>query len=251
MEGFSTVPRYPIHEGLSIGDFATTLTLTLTSTPQSDLERDTAKMTSSRPPSTVRTEPSTPTVSIDTTIASQSKETKPNSSLDGMPAADESLFEVMSKHYQQRIITQIRDCQALRFASSCSQTWNQDNRLQESMDHLMITLSEFEKFDKRYDYGVGDGTIYLPHLADPRPNRKNIERRLVEWASECEGDSLPTFEEALKQTRESGSAHQGLALSLDHVRGFRQLTQAEQDEYIVKWGKGHTNDDDEVEGVSV
>ena len=217
------------------------------------LSSDTANMSSSRRPTTAPTTPSTsnPTLSIDASIALRSNDSKLNSPLNNLPSANETLFDVMSSHYHQTIIAQIKDCQALRYAPSYLQTWDQESRLQKGMDKLMQTFSEFGNFDERYDYGVGDETIYLPHLANPNPNRKNIERRLVEWASECEGDSLPTFKEALKQTRKSGSAHQPLALSLDHVQGFRRLTQAEQKAYIAEWGKAKLDKDDKVDGFLV
>jgi hypothetical protein len=219
--------------------------------PQPHLTIETANMPSNRGPNTIQTKPSTPTLNIDTTSASRSNDSKLNSFPNDTPLADEALCDVMSKHYNQSIIAKIRDCQSLRYAPSYLQTWDQENRLQKSMNELMTMFSQLEKFDERYNYGVGDGTIYLPHLADPNPSRSKIQRQLVEWASECEGDDLPTFQDALKQARQIGSAHQALALSLDHVRGFRQLTQAEQNDYVVKWGKLTPDKDDKVDGVSV
>lgn len=199
-----------------------------------------------------------------TVVVSLFRASRPDTSLDDLPPAEKALSDTMAQHYdqkdaisvhyQQTIIDQGKKCHAWRYAPT-KLSWNLQSQVEECTKDLFTNFKALEDFDEGFNYGIGNGHMFLPHLADPKPKRDKIERQLVEWLSELDGDKLPTFQEALKQTGASGSAHQGLAMTLDHVRGFRLLNLEEQETYVAKWGRGNAdedgNEDGEVEGVSI
>ena len=86
---------------------------------------------------------------------------------------------------------------------------------------ILTAFGTLEKFDDRFNYGLGDKTIYRSHDGDPDPKRDKIDRQLVEWVSEGQRSYLPTFEEALGDMRQSDSAYNILAVALDNVRRLR------------------------------
>ena len=121
------------------------------------------------------------------------------------------------------------------------------------MQNLLTTWKELGDFDPRFNYGIGDGSIYLPHEGDCRPKANRINRQLVEWILEGQCNSLPTFEEALEETKDRGSAYNTLGVALRHVSKFHQMTEAEVKAYW-EWKEkmeGETNEAEDEEKYRV
>ena len=100
------------------------------------------------------------------------------------------------------------------------------------MQNLITTWTAFEKSDSRYNYGIGDETIFLPHPGDSKPDTKKIKRQFAEYLSEPGHTTLPTFEQALAKTRDSGSAYNILGVALHNVNRYREMPEDERVEYL-------------------
>jgi hypothetical protein len=152
-----------------------------------------------------------------------------------MPGAEEAFLDIMSKQnaipFHHAIIEQSKRCHGLRYTPSSFRSWDRKSDHQKSMQDLLATLKAFGEFDPQFDYGVRDGSIYLPHEGDRRPKASKINRQLVEWISEGQRNSLPTFEDALEEVKDTGSAYNTLGVALRHVSKFREMTEDELKAY--------------------
>jgi len=165
---------------------------------------------------------STPSVSLDISpITLPTDMATHNVSLDETTTAADTLHDVKSRDLQRTIIEQSLNYRTLFYTPTYAQTWGQDNEVQKSMIAILTAFGTLEKFDDRFNYGLGDKTIYRSHDGDPDPKRDHINRQLVEWVSEGQRSYLPTFEEALGDMRQSDSAYNILAVALDNVRRLR------------------------------
>jgi len=119
---------------------------------------------------------STTTAGFDTTATARQ-----DTSLAGSRAATEALSEARLKDLQSTVIEKSRTCHTLLYTPTYGQTWFQQANVRKSMADFMTALENVEKFDTRYDFGIGDKSIYLPHEGDSRPKPDKINRQLVEW----------------------------------------------------------------------
>ena len=165
---------------------------------------------------------STPSVSLDISpITLPTDMATHNVSLGAAKKAADTLHDVKSRDLQRTIIEQSLNYRTLFYTPTYAQTWGQDSEVQKSMIAILTAFGTLEKFDDRFNYGLGDKTIYRSHDGDPDPKRDHINRQLVEWVSEGQRSYLPTFEEALGDMRQSDSAYNILAVALDNVRRLR------------------------------
>jgi len=165
---------------------------------------------------------STPSVSLDISpITLPTDMATHNVSLGATTTAADTLHDVKLRDLQRTIIKQSLDYRTLFYTPTYAQTWGQDSEVQKSMIAILTAFGTLEKFDDRFNYGLGDKTIYRSHDGDPDPKRDHINRQLVEWVSEGQRSYLPTFEEALGDMRQSDSAYNILAVALDNVRRLR------------------------------
>ena len=156
-----------------------------------------------------------PSVNVDTTPASS----QPGSSHDGLSAASLLAYEQKAEQCHQSLIKKSKYCCTLLYSRGSR---NQETDLQKSMQDLITRWTAFEKSDSRYNYGIGDESIYLPHRGDSKPDIKKIKRQFAEYLSEPGHTTLPTFEQAMADTRDSGSAYNNLGVALHNGSRYRE-----------------------------
>jgi len=188
---------------------------------------------------------STPSVSLDISpITLPTDMATHNVSLGAAKKAADTLHDVKSRDLQRTIIKQSLNYRTLFYTPTYAQTWGQDSDVQKSMIAILTAFGTLEKFDDRFNYGLGDRTIYRSHDGDPDPKRDKINRQLVEWVSEGQRSYLPTFEEALGEMSQLDSAYNTFAVALANVRRLRHSPTADQ---LNHKGQGRQQKDRKIE----
>ena len=166
--------------------------------------------------------PAKPSVTVDTTAASSQH----GPSLDGLSAASLLAYDEKAKQYNQSIIEKSKYCCTQLYSSSSTRSKSEN-----SMQDLITTWTVFEKSDSRYNYGIGDESIYLPHPGDSKLDIEKIKRQFAEYLSEPGHTTLSTFVQALADTRKSGSAYNVLGVALHNVNRYRGMPEDEREAY--------------------
>ena len=192
---------------------------------------------------------------------SQLKSSTTTSNVDTTSAASNTITSVPTEHFdtashssEQRLFdVYTGDQAALRkiAVTSCQKTLDliyyssgTPKQVQASMKRV---LSTFKKLRAPYDYGIADGSLFFPPEGGDLPKTSDIKRQLVEWVSEGQRSDLPTFQEALEETRDSGSAYNKLGVALRQASRFREKSADERMEYL-RWKESMEDVEGEVEG---